>query len=515
MKFIYFVKKLNEKLVSFICKLYAETTFSRKHVQLIIDDVKELLTEPLNIFREYILKTINSDHEIKEKDINHFFFEFENIFSSLDTEYLRFKYLEKSNYFVKPIEYIVGQKPDKISNNKTLPKNYTSQFIHIRDVLKKFFELPNVLSETLQYIAELDKLTVNITNIIQTEFWKEKTVSDLKEFGEDVIFSKAIDECNYLETTGIKVNQNGKEITIYFCLALLLGDNLGLNTILGFAESFRANFYCRFCKCSKDIMQQQGLQNDDSLRNKTNYAIDVTTNNVSLTGIKKDCVWNSVLSFHVTENYSADIAHDIFEGIAMFDIVELLYQYVFISKLFTIDTFNTLLKCFDFGKSNINKPPLISHSNLKSMNRNIGNQKNRPMLYHLVFVKSEGFKNSDLNIETDNPPQNVKLIIPNFDQCCAISKISYEDFKTSYICNKIVTNNTTFKVNDVIVIDQILPMFGIINYILINSCNKAICFVYNELKVVNFNEHFYAFEVSESSAIKCVLHQDVYFFKSY
>ncbi|KAJ8909352.1 hypothetical protein NQ315_014972 [Exocentrus adspersus] len=204
-----FRKKLNEKLVSFICKLYAETTFSRKHVQLIIDD--------------YILKTINSDHEIKEKDINHFFFEFENIFSSLDTEYLRFKYLEKSNYFVKPIEYIVGQKPDKISNNKTLPKNYTSQFIHIRDVLKKFFELPNVLSET----------------------------SDLKEFGEDVIFSKAIDECNYLETTGIKVNQNGKEITIYFCLALLLGDNLGLNTILGFAESFRANFIVDFVNVLK------------------------------------------------------------------------------------------------------------------------------------------------------------------------------------------------------------------------------------------------------------------------
>ncbi|KAJ8914148.1 hypothetical protein NQ315_016226 [Exocentrus adspersus] len=172
MKFIYLVKKLNEKLLSFICKLYAETTFSRKNVQLIIDDVKELLTKPLNIFREYILKTINSDHEIKEKDINHFFFEFENIFSSLDTEYLRFKYLEKSNYFVKPIEYIVGQKPDKISNNKTLPKNYTSQFIHIRDS------------------------------------------SDLKEFGEDVIFSNAIDECNYLETIGIKVNQNGKEITI-------------------------------------------------------------------------------------------------------------------------------------------------------------------------------------------------------------------------------------------------------------------------------------------------------------
>ncbi|KAJ8914149.1 hypothetical protein NQ315_016227 [Exocentrus adspersus] len=134
------------------------------------------------------------------------------------------------------------------------------------------------------------------------------------------------------------------------------------------SQSFRANFYCRFCKCSKDIMQQQGLQNDDSLRNKTNYVNDVTTNNVL-----KRIVYGTqyLLSFHVTENYSADIAHDIFEGIAMFDIVELLYQYVFISKLFTIDTFNTLLKCFDFGKSNINKTPLISHSNLKSKHINM------------------------------------------------------------------------------------------------------------------------------------------------
>lgn len=45
--------------------------------------------------------------------------------------------------------------------------------------------------------------------------------------------------------------KKGKKVKIYFALGLLLGDNLGLNGMLGFVESFNAYHSCRLCTTSK------------------------------------------------------------------------------------------------------------------------------------------------------------------------------------------------------------------------------------------------------------------------
>ncbi|KYQ53376.1 hypothetical protein ALC60_07489 [Trachymyrmex zeteki] len=52
-------------------------------------------------------------------------------------------------------------------------------------------------------------------------------------------------------------------LQIVHSIALIIGDNLGLNSILGFTTSFNSNFFCRFLKF----------------------------------------VWNDVLDFHITENF--------------------------------------------------------------------------------------------------------------------------------------------------------------------------------------------------------------------
>ena len=70
-----------------------------------------------------------------------------------------------------------------------------------------------------------------------------------------MIFQIFIEELNYLETEGIDIEiEKGKQ-KIYFALGFLLGDNLGLNSILGFVESFNDIYYCRFCKNSKTKIQ--------------------------------------------------------------------------------------------------------------------------------------------------------------------------------------------------------------------------------------------------------------------
>lgn len=55
-----------------------------------------------------------------------------------------------------------------------------------------------------------------------------------------------------------------------------------------------------------------------------------------------------------------------------------------------------------------------------------------------------------------------------------------------------------------------MPIFGIIKFILVNTLNE-ICFVYEELRTLSFDEHLFAYEVSKSQTIKCILHNAVYF----
>lgn len=65
------------------------------------------------------------------------------------------------------------------------------------------------------------------------------------------MFGKIIEELNDLKIKGIIVDSKTGPVHIYFCMALVLGDNLALNTILEFQESFRANLFCRICKCPR------------------------------------------------------------------------------------------------------------------------------------------------------------------------------------------------------------------------------------------------------------------------
>lgn len=133
--------------------------------------------------------------------------------------------------------------------------------------------------------------------------------------------------------------------------------------LLDFTESFCANVCCRFCKSSREEIQKHVTECKDVMRNSSNYYSDIRCSNVSLSGIKAKCIWNRIKSYHVTENFYADIAHDIFESIGAFDAAELLYQFTVIDKLYTLETLNTKLKYFNFNGHN--RPPLLTAENLK------------------------------------------------------------------------------------------------------------------------------------------------------
>ena len=90
----------------------------------------------------------------------------------------------------------------------------------------------------------------------------------VREFCNKNIFKELFNEINYLQTNGIIVNLENQNYTIYFSLAFIIGDNLGLHSILGFRKSFNANYPCRFCLCSKSECNYLVTQDDSKMRNR-------------------------------------------------------------------------------------------------------------------------------------------------------------------------------------------------------------------------------------------------------
>lgn len=148
---------------------------------------------------------------------------------------------------------------------------------------------------------------------------------------------------------------------------LILGDNLGLNGILGFVECFKANFCCRICSASSSEFANLMVEDVSKIRTKESYSRDVQVSNSSQTGIKEECVFHEVTDFHVTENICVDLMHDVLEGVCMYVMRLIISEYVFGKKaIMTLQDFNTKVQNFDYGINEKNKPAKINFNTTKN-----------------------------------------------------------------------------------------------------------------------------------------------------
>ena len=151
------------------------------------------------------------------------------------------------------------------------------RFVRLRKVLKQFFELPNVLCGTSDYLKHLQSNFKIVSNLVQGSFWKEKVsrfegktvlplflyfdeyennnplgshkgmgkcgavyvtipclpptyqskleniflflifnILDRETFRNKIIFSKTVEELNFLQQTGIDITCSGGSFRIYF-----------------------------------------------------------------------------------------------------------------------------------------------------------------------------------------------------------------------------------------------------------------------------------------------------------
>lgn len=74
---------------------------------------------------------------------------------------------------------------------------------------------------------------------------------DSNTYGLDVVLRPIVEELQLLEKEGIPVHTSTFQGVVKFSVVQVVGDNLGLNAILGYSESFTANHGAEFINMSR------------------------------------------------------------------------------------------------------------------------------------------------------------------------------------------------------------------------------------------------------------------------
>jgi hypothetical protein len=156
---------------------------------------------------------------------------------------------------------------------------------------------------------------------------------DLKAYGFEPVLEKFVAEMKRLSVDGFIGNfpilGNRK---IFVTMLHVACDNLALNGMLGFIESFSADFFCTMCYAKQEEIQCKFKESEFELRTLDKYLVDVanlrnlrTTGKQHCRGVKKPCILNDIPGYHVTSNYSIDIMHTVLEGIVPVELSCVLY----------------------------------------------------------------------------------------------------------------------------------------------------------------------------------------------
>lgn len=187
-----------------------------------------------------------------------------------------------------------------------------------------------------------------------------------KKYGFDHILQPTIAELQNLEEEGILLEIDNQKTQVFFSLCLLLGDNKAMNEVMGITQCFIKNGFCRMCSCTIKEIKKMVKEDPTKPRTVDNYATELAKNDFTTTGIREECVFNKIPSFHIITCPSADIMHDVFEGVCNFQMSKIILHFIE-NNNFTLDDLNNRKSLFDFGTYQIgNKSVDIKQPHLKS-----------------------------------------------------------------------------------------------------------------------------------------------------
>ena len=299
-----------------VAKIYAKPKTPRSSARETIDMF-------IGFFNSLVVKLIFS--KCKENDIEIMCRMVNNTFNTFKSEHLTFQYFKTNNWLIEPRSITINfSNSFRTSKGECLPVilRDTVHLVLPIDVLTKFLEMPNVLEKIFQHVKNcknstsmnsifksktyerLEKIYENkyfmpvvvysddfeINNPIGSRRVKNKIGAvyqtiyglppeyasqlqnifllqlhkyiDHRDLGNKKIFNSIIKYLQVLQDEGILVKFNDTTIRIYFPLYAILGDNLGLNTILGYSKGSNSNFPCRICTAPKNLVQTMTSENE-------------------------------------------------------------------------------------------------------------------------------------------------------------------------------------------------------------------------------------------------------------
>jgi hypothetical protein len=292
---------IDDSFFNFVTFLHSESSLSKKLIGTIYDKVKNDILNP-------ILEHFNDD-DVKDK--------IKNAYDKCSTFHKYKKELKMRKLMSEPTQKVIIEHTGFQFKNGCPHYGSIKEKVSlmpIRQQIQTFFELPTIFEQITENMTQLENDKTQLKNFVQGETWKKikenfskddivipcfiyhddfepdnalgsnagsnkiaafyysfpvipqhllsspKYVFDALLFPSDLkleylesALQPLISEFQELETDGIVLNINGEKIRIFIVAALLLGDNLAQNEILGFSKSFNSTFFCRFCKIEKKI----------------------------------------------------------------------------------------------------------------------------------------------------------------------------------------------------------------------------------------------------------------------
>ncbi|XP_058789057.1 uncharacterized protein LOC131663019 [Phymastichus coffea] len=378
----------HEQVRKFTLSLYENSAVPRNEVQSTIEKVGDFISQAHTVFlqkeMDRVMKSVLDD-ETRSR-IHAIFENGKDPLKDFSTEHLRLQNYKKENLFFEPEQFVIElpgiynsmkEYMQSLENENDLICNITQGTLWKSKYRKDGFNaFPFFLSfddmqpgNTLGSHASQQKLDMvygslpclpphlvsKLTNIFLTTIFHS---NHRTTFGNSAVFSEIRKELNELATKGLTIFVDGRAETVYFNCLLLIGNNLGLNSCCGFTESFNAYYYCRICNANSDDCKILTVEDESLIRTKKSYNNDLLNQS---RGVKEKCIFNDLPKFHITQNHSLDLMHDLFEGIGRDEIEYILTIYILKKKLFTLTELNTKINQFDYGNEKSNKPmPLMT-----------------------------------------------------------------------------------------------------------------------------------------------------------
>ncbi|XP_051947874.1 uncharacterized protein LOC127619140 [Xyrauchen texanus] len=413
------------KLKSKSSQTFTAVNFTVQETSSLLSDIVSKLQERTMS----LLKDLGQDKSGEAQELNRQFEAASEPFKGLETEYRQMKYFMQSGNFIQPVEEAfpgISYVQHTDSNSGTVKQISvcdTFQRIPLRPLLKKILELPGIMSKViawqkqdsgalqdfcdgelckfhalfsrevsiplLLYIDDVEtvnplgsktsvhklgfmyfaikclpkELLSSLSSLFLLAVYK---TDDAKTYGIDAVLKPIVEDIKSLEKEGVDIKTSSFEGTVKVSICQVVGDNLGLNAVLGFTESFARNYACRWCRVPKEVLRVQVKEDRGILRTAESNERDIGLDSVSDTGLKRASALNDLHFFDVSKNMAPDIMQDILEGVGSYE-MKMIINSLIEEGHFTLDTLNYRITSFDYGFSDVhNKPTLITKHYLRN-----------------------------------------------------------------------------------------------------------------------------------------------------